>query len=127
MEKQINLNEINFIAINQTPFTVGVDKELIFSINTKYEYEDIAITLIHDTEIETERLNSSKYKVDDKFLKAGELKIHFTLLKDGKIVKKWVVLPFIITEINNELQFYNELEELKKRIQTLEDKHKVTL
>lgn len=130
MIKIIQLDRKGARLVNREPFLLPDTLQFDFD-NIGYDLSSAFITLKNGTITEHLKLNAP-FTVPDSVLFAGKLEMQIDLWNDGKIVKSFFLPPLQIVETNTGMQCFDILAEYEKRLQeqdkrinALENKHKL--
>ena len=119
MKKIIELKRDGITRLaNSEPFLVPDILELDFK-PIGYSLAKAFITIKNGNIKETYKL-SNPFKVDDKFLFAGEIHISVCLYDRDTLIKKWNVVPIKIREVDGTVQCTDYLAELENRLKDIE-------
>ena len=99
---------------NREPFIVADNEDLILSFDTTYCLDKAYIVLKNGTVTRKEKLNNP-YAVARELLFAGTLQIEVDLIVGDTRVKRFVLEPLVIKELDGNLVGLPELEEVKQR------------
>ena len=122
---KIVLNESRWGRAEQTSVALPESGEFEF-VSPVYVLNELVIQAKNGKKTKTVKTKTGKVDLSD-LMFAGELKMNVSLIIKGNGVKQWDVSPIIITETDGEIYAFDELEELRKRVEELEKKTTVIM
>jgi hypothetical protein len=122
---KIELNVSKWARAEQ--HSVALPESGIFEfVSDTYKLDDLVIQAKNGKKTKTVKSRDGKADLTD-LMFAGELKMAVYLIIKGKDVKRWDVSPLLITETDGEVYAFDEVTELRNRIEELEKKTTVIM
>lgn len=113
-------------TLSSSAFALTEDKALKLTFKSVYDLSEATITLKNGATTKTYDFKNS-FAVPDEFMFAGRLCISVQMYVSGELVKRWNLPPIRLKEEDNTLYAYDELNDLTRRIEALEEATKITL
>lgn len=110
---------------NTEPFIIPDDLQFNFK-SVGYDLSNAFITLQNGTLKETFKL-TNPFAVPADFLFAGRLLGKVEMYLDGKKVKTWNLYPLKIEETDGTIESFDEIADLLKRVEKLENEIEIDL
>ena len=109
--------------LNKEPFIMPDKLEFTFN-SIGYDLTSAFITL-KNGEIKEKYKLTQPFTVPDKFLFAGILNIGIDAYKNAVLIKHWDILPIKIVETHENLECFDLLADIDKRLTALEKQHEI--
>lgn len=103
------------------PETINV----VFS-SPAYNLSELVVNIQNGIKNEQKKVKGCVLDISE-FCFAGVIKMEVHLIANGKAVKKWVISPIILNEIDKGFEVFDEIEDIKHRLEDLERKTKVIM
>lgn len=122
---KIELNASRWGRAEQTSVVLPESGEFEF-VSSVYVLNELVIQAKNGKKTKTIKTRNGKADLSA-LMFAGELKMAVYLIVNGAEVKKWDVCPILITETDGEVYAFDEVTELRNRIEELEKKTTVIM
>ena len=117
----------NKVARIEGSSTVMLPDDLTVTFKSpSYRLPELVVNVKNGKKEEQRKVKGQPLDLSD-FLFAGVIEMEVYLIAQGKAVKKWVVAPIIINEIERGFELVDEIEDLKARVSDLERKTQIIM
>ena len=113
-------------TLSSSVFALTADKALELTFKSEYDLSEATLTLKNGAKTKTYDFKHD-FTVPEEFLFAGRLCASVQMYVNGDLVKRWNLPPIRLKEEDKTLYAYDELNDLTRRIEALEEATKITL
>lgn len=117
---KITLNYETRTRADESAITLPTEKEVVFSSDAYSLTELVVVARNGKKTLKTKTKNATADI--SPLLFAGLLEMSVHLIVNGQPVKKWDVVPIILREVDNALCAFDEIQDLRARVEALEKK-----
>lgn len=135
MRRTISLDSMTFIGVDNMPFDVNQNEPLELEVKSSYDFERMYFYFKNNGAESVIRGKkgsdgSQIIEVPKELLTAGKIDLTVSLRDGMKLLKKWVVSPFLIFEYDEDLvvsdylkNIEDKITQLNERVKALEEKN----
>ena len=117
---KISLNYETRARTGESAITLPTEKDIVFTSDA-YKLSELVIVARNGEK--TLKAKTKNATVDiSPLLFAGLLEMSVHLIVNGHPAKKWDIIPIVLREVDNALCAFDEIEELRARVEELEKK-----
>lgn len=117
MEHKVTLGANKFVGIAER-FTAKEQVILVFE-SSEYDLGELHATITDGTFADRCVLGNTRFDITDYCKKAGVIEIAVDLVKQGTVVKTWLLEPFVVRENGGTFELIPEIALLRKEIHTM--------
>ncbi len=126
MNLNIKLDRERLVKTTDEPFLIAKNETLTLNFTSRYDLTNAVVKIKNGTEKETFKF-SKTLAVPKSFIFAGKLNIQVELYVGGDKAKVWDILPLKIIETDQEIQCFDYLDNIDKRLTALEKLHEIIM
>ena len=117
MECKVLLGADKFVGIKDR-FIAG--EKIVFAFeSSEYALEELHATITDGTFAKRHIVRNKRFDISEYCKKANVLEVKVDLVREGKILKSWLLEPFFVRENGGSYELIPEIALLRKEIRTM--------